>query len=245
MSTATAWSRGEALSAPHRHRLLGAGVDPDILGVLDLRRVLDPMPAWWHEGGNALYLSDEAVLAPALVERLALYPFADVVLVVAADLTNLVSLLVGGDGATVFFGPRTELTAGDVYCGARSSVILNGEVVATRCAVIDARNGGGIVAETDQLWAADVYVATDDMHRLEDVLTGERINPYGATIRLGRHVWLGRDVVLTGHVEIGDGAVVGARSLVRGQKVPAQTAVAGTPARIIREGVTWRADDAP
>jgi acetyltransferase-like isoleucine patch superfamily enzyme len=239
------WTRGEPLTAAHRRRLLGAGVDPDVLGVLELRAVLDPLPSWWHQRGNALYLTGDAVLEPALVERLALYPFSDVVLVVAADLTNVVSLLVGGDEATVFVGPRTELTAGDVYCGPGSAVVLNGDVVATRCAVIDARNGGAVIAERDQLWAANVYVATDDMHRLEDVVTGERLNPYGATIRLGRHVWLGRDAVLTGHVEVGEGAVVGARSLVRGQKVPAGTAVAGTPARVIREGVTWRDEDVP
>jgi acetyltransferase-like isoleucine patch superfamily enzyme len=83
------------------------------------------------------------------------------------------------------------------------------------------------------------------MHRLEDVETGERINPYGATIRLGRHVWLGREAIVTGHVEIGEGAVVGSRSMVRGQKVPPHTAVAGTPARVIREGVTWRGEDTP
>ena len=207
--------------------------------------MVDPLPSWWHEGGNALYLTENAVLPPELVERLALYPFSGAVLVVAADLTNVVSLLLGGDEATVFLGPRTELTAGDLYCGARSAVILNGGVVATRGAIIDARNGGAIVAQSDQLWAANVYLATDDMHRLEDVATGERINPYGATIRLGGHVWLGRDVMVTGHVEIGDGAVVGARSLVRGQKVAAQTVVAGTPARVIREGVTWREDDTP
>jgi acetyltransferase-like isoleucine patch superfamily enzyme len=245
MPSATAWTRGEVLTADHRRRLLGAGVDPEVLGVLDLRAVTGPLPAWWHDCGNALYLSADARLAPALIERLALYPFSGVVLVVAADLTNVVSLLIGGDEATVFFGPRTELTAGDIYCGARSAIILNGEIVATRCAVVDARNGGAIVAQRDQLWAANVYVATDDMHRLEDVVTGERINPYGATIRLGRHVWLGRDAVVTGHVEIGDGAVIGARSLVRGQKVPASTAVAGTPARVIREGVTWRGEDVP
>ncbi|WGL51754.1 hypothetical protein P5P86_17565 [Nocardioides sp. BP30] len=245
MPSVTGWTRGETLSPAHRRRLLGAGVDPEVLGVLTLRRVLDPLPGWWHDGGNALYLGEGAVVDPALVGRLALYPFADALVVVAADLTNLVSLLVGGDEATVFLGPGTELTAGEIYCGARSAVVLDGAVLATRCAVIDARNGGSIIARTDQLWAADVYVATDDMHRLEDVVTGERINPYGATIRLGRHVWLGRDAVVTGHVDIGDGAVVGARSLVRGQKVPARTAVAGTPARIIREGVTWREDDAP
>ena len=245
MPSSHGWVRGEALTADHRQRLIGLGVDPATLGVLDLRAVVDPLPAWWHEGGNALYLTEDAVLPAALVERLALYPFSGAVLAVAADLTNVVSLLVGGDEATVFLGPRTELTAGDLYCGARSAVILNGEVVATRCAVIDARNGGAIVAQSDQLWAANVYLATDDMHRLEDVATGERINPFGATIRLGAHVWLGRDAVVTGHVEIGDGAVVGARSLVRGQKVAAQTAVAGTPARVLREGVTWRGDDTP
>jgi acetyltransferase-like isoleucine patch superfamily enzyme len=245
MPLATPWTCGEHLTDAHRDRLLAAGVDPETLAVLDLRAVAEPLPSWWHEGGNALYLSPDAVLPPALIDRLAFYPFSDVVMVVAADLTNVVSLLVGGDEATVFFGPRTELTAGDIYCGARSAVVLNGDLVATRCAVVDARNGGSIVAEPGQLWAANVYVATDDMHRLEDVVTGERLNPYGATIRLGRHVWLGRDAVVTGHVHIGDGAVVGARSLVRGQKVPAQTAVAGTPARVIREGVTWREEDLP
>lgn len=245
MPSESPWTRGQTLTAAHRERLVAAGADPEVLGVLDLRAVLDPLPAWWHEGGNALYLSDDAVLSPALVARLALYPFSGAVLVVAADLTNVVSLLVGGDDAIVFLGPRTELTAGDLYCGARSAVILDGDVVATRCATIDARNGGSIVARRDQLWAANVYLATDDMHRLEDVATGQRLNPYGATIRLGRHVWLGRDAIVTGHVEIGDGAVVGARSMVRGQKVPELTVVAGTPARVIREGVTWQEEDAP
>jgi len=245
MSSARPWTLGEPLTAAHRARLTGWGADADVLAGLDLRAVTAPVPSWWVEQGNALYLTPDAVLAPALVDKLAYYPFADALLVVASDLTNVVSLLLGGDESTVFVGPRTELTAGEVYCGARSAVILDGQVVGTRCPVLDARNGGAIVAGWDQLWAANVYVATDDMHRLESVETGERINPYGATIRLGRHVWLGRDAILTGHVEIGDGAVVGARSMVRGQKVPARTAVGGTPARVIREGVTWRNDDTP
>jgi acetyltransferase-like isoleucine patch superfamily enzyme len=124
-------------------------------------------------------------------------------------------------------------------------VILHGKVVGTGEAVLDARNGGSIVAERDQLWAGRVYIATDDMHSLEDLETGVRFNAYGGHIRLGEHVWLGREAVVTGNVEIGACAVVGLRSLVRGQKVPAHTAVAGTPARVIREGITWRAEDVP
>lgn len=239
------WHRGAALSDEHRARLVAAGAEPDVLARAGLSAVSGPLPPWWHERGNALYLGAGVELAASVVSRLALYPFTGVLLAFGSNLPHLTSLLIGGDEALVFVGPGTELTAGDVYCGARSAIVLNGDTVATRCPVLDARNGGAIVAAADQLWAANVYVATDDMHRLEDLETGERINPYGATIRLGSHVWLGREAVVTGHVEIGEGAVVGSRSLVRGQKVPAHTAVAGTPARIIRERITWRGEDTP
>jgi acetyltransferase-like isoleucine patch superfamily enzyme len=137
------------------------------------------------------------------------------------------------------------LTAGEIYCGADSRIVLHGPVVGTRGAIVDARNGGSIVAEADQLWAADVYIATDDMHRLQDSRTGERLNPFGADIHLGRHVWLGRDVVVTGHVRIGEGSVIGMRSLVRGQKIPPHTVSVGSPARVVREDATWSHDDVP
>ncbi|HVX54913.1 hypothetical protein [Nocardioides sp.] len=244
-SAESRWSRGAALTAEHRARLAAAGAEPEVLERAGLTAVTAPLPSWWHQQGNALYLGAGVELAESVVSRLALYPFSGVLLAIGSTLPHLASLLIGGDEALVFVGPGTELTAGDLYCGAGSAIVLNGDTVATRCAVLDARNGGAIVAAPDQLWAANVYVATDDMHRLEDVETGERINPYGATIRLGRHVWLGREAVLTGHVEIGEGAVVGSRSMVRGQKVPSHTAVAGTPARVIREGVTWRGEDTP
>ena len=242
------WTRAGELTAEHRTRLIAAGVLGDVLASTALRRVTAPLPDWWHERGNALYLGvdvDPADVPRALVETMTTYPFSDALLVAASPCNNVASLLLGGDAATVFLGPRSAFTATEIYCGAGSTVVLNAEVVATRCAIVDARNGGSIVAEPDQLWAAHVYVATDDMHRLEDATNGARLNPYGARIRLGRHVWLGREAIVTGHAEIGEGAVVGTRAMVRGQKVPPRTAVVGCPARVVREGVTWSGDDTP
>ncbi len=242
------WTRSSALADEHRARLVAAGVDPGVLAATPLRLVDGPLPDWWHEQGNALYLGDDVDpvdLPRTLIDTMALYEFNDVLLVVASPVTNMASLLVGGDRAVVFLGPGSAFTATDLYCGADSTIVLNGSTTATRCAIIDARNGGSIIAEPDQLWAANVYVATDDMHRFEDAETGARLNPYGAHIRLGRHVWLGREAIVTGHCEIGEGAVVGTRAMVRGQKVPPHTAVAGCPARVIREGVTWRGEDTP
>jgi len=234
-----------ALTAAHRDRLRSAGVEASSLDGASWSVVTDGLPQWWHDCDNVLYVADRAWLPEHVIASLGLFPVRDVLVVVGAPMEWLSSLLVGGDAATVFLDRQCVLTAGELYCGAGSSIVLHGPLVATRSAIVDARNGGSIVTGPDQLWAADVYVATDDMHRLEDRDTGERINPFGAHIRLGTHVWLGRDAVVTGHVEIGDGAVVGMRSLVRGQKVPAHTVVAGSPARVVRDGVTWSHDDVP
>jgi acetyltransferase-like isoleucine patch superfamily enzyme len=52
-------------------------------------------------------------------------------------------------------------------------------------------------------------------------------------IRIGRNVWIGFDVCILPGVTIGEGSVVGARSVVT-EDVPAYCVVAGNPARIIR-----------
>ncbi|AXT86911.1 hypothetical protein C6I20_12725 [Aeromicrobium sp. A1-2] len=229
----------------HRDRLRAAGTEASALDALTWRRVRDPLPQWWHDQGNALYLGEGARLPDHVLSDLTTFPLRNVLIAVGSPMDWLSSLLVGGDGATVFLDRRCAMTAGEIYCGGESSIVLHGPVVATRSAIVDARNGGSILALADQLWAANVYIATDDMHRLEDPRTGERINPFGAHIRLGRHVWLCRDAVVTGHAEIGDGAVVGMRSMVRGQKVPPNAVAAGSPARIVREDVGWSPDDLP
>jgi len=52
-------------------------------------------------------------------------------------------------------------------------------------------------------------------------------------IRIGRNVWIGFDVCVLPGVTIGDGSVVGARSVVV-EDVPPYTLIAGNPARAIR-----------
>jgi virginiamycin A acetyltransferase len=53
------------------------------------------------------------------------------------------------------------------------------------------------------------------------------------TTRIGNDVWLGLDSIVMPCVKIGNGAVVGARSVVT-HDVPAYAVIAGNPARIIR-----------
>lgn len=88
----------------------------------------------------------------------------------------------------------------------------------------------------------DTYgVSTDPAERrkqLEALAFDDcRRMPRGALakpIRIGRNVWIGFDCVVLPGVTIGDGAIVGARSVVT-EDVPPFTIVAGNPARVIRQ----------
>lgn len=58
--------------------------------------------------------------------------------------------------------------------------------------------------------------------------------PPARGIRLGRNCWVGFEVCVLPGVTIGEGSIVGARSVVR-EDVPPYTIVAGNPARVIRD----------
>lgn len=78
--------------------------------------------------------------------------------------------------------------------------------------------------------AANVYISDSDWHGLYN-----RARPFRCTapVRLGNNVWIGDSAIVCKGVSIGDNSVVGAGSVVT-KAVPANTVVAGNPAREIK-----------
>lgn len=83
----------------------------------------------------------------------------------------------------------------------------------------------------DCLLAWDVLVLDSDSHSVDGAAPT-------APVTIGDRVWIGcRATVLKG-VTVGDGAVIAAGSVVV-RDVPPRALVAGNPARVVREDVTW------
>ena len=84
---------------------------------------------------------------------------------------------------------------------------------------------------------SDVTIETSDLHSVLDADTGVRINP-AQDVVVGDRCWLGSGVLLLPGARLSDDTVVGARALVK-KHFPPNVVIAGVPARIVKENVTW------
>lgn len=77
----------------------------------------------------------------------------------------------------------------------------------------------------------DFTVMDSDVHCLEgDNHTDE--------VTIGDHVWIGTRVTILSGTKIGDGSVVAAGAIVRGE-FPSHSLIAGVPAKVVRSGIEW------
>lgn len=161
---------------------------------------------------------------------------------------NGASVIVGKNtnltDATIILGKNASLTLGDncilkgkVSVGSFSSVVIGHNLDVTDNLYIRVVEATSLHIGDGCLIASDVIIRTSDGHPIYDLTNGEHINK-GRNIIIGRHVWLGDQVVILKGVTINDGGIIAMRSVVT-KDVPATSIVAGIPARVIRKNCTW------
>jgi hypothetical protein len=89
----------------------------------------------------------------------------------------------------------------------------------------------------DSMVSWDVWCRNSDSHGIFDIASLAVINPARVLV-LGPHVWLGQGARIARGVTIGAGSIIGLGAVVA-QDIPARVAAVSTPARVVREGVTW------
>jgi tetrahydrodipicolinate N-succinyltransferase len=87
-----------------------------------------------------------------------------------------------------------------------------------------------IVLGDGVMLANGAYITDSDWHQIYDRM--ER--PAAAPVHIGNNVWLGDHSLVLKGVTIGDNSVVAARAVVT-HDVPANSVVAGNPAKVVKE----------
>lgn len=91
---------------------------------------------------------------------------------------------------------------------------------------------------SDCMFSNNIHIRSSDSHPIYDNETGEIINKE-KEVCIGNHVWLAANCKILKGCVIEDGAVVGAHSIVTKHVLP-NVIVAGNPARVIKNNITWK-----
>lgn len=89
---------------------------------------------------------------------------------------------------------------------------------------------GGIEIGDGSLIGHNTTIATLN----HDFNPDKRANLHPSPVKIGKNVWIGSDCTIVPGIEIGDGAVIGAGSVVT-KSVPANSIAIGSPARVIKQ----------
>lgn len=147
-----------------------------------------------------------------------------------------VQLEIRGSGCEIDIGERCILV-GEFRCRADGTRLRIGAATTSMNLKVTLHEAGQVLIGEDCMFSGDVRMDCSDMHSILDAATGERLNP-PADVVIGDHVWVGYGVYVMKGVHVGSHSVVGACSVVT-HDVPAGSLVAGTPARVLRAGITW------
>ena len=103
-------------------------------------------------------------------------------------------------------------------------------------------DGGRLVIGDDYMFASHISLHVGDNHAIFDIESGQVLNySERPSIEFGAHIWVATRGIVLADTMIGDGSIVGAGSMVKGV-FPTRTLIAGAPAKVIKEGVSWSRD---
>lgn len=144
-----------------------------------------------------------------------------------------------GQEQTLVLGERCEYHAGKIYLRYnRGQRIVIGDDASIEDCYLLTDEDASIFIGAGVLMSKLVHFRAGDGHSVLDVASGQRINR-SRDIVVGDHVWVGRGATLLKGAYVADNSIVGAYAVVTRRYEQPGVAVAGNPARVVREGVTW------
>lgn len=131
----------------------------------------------------------------------------------AAALAFPARLRVFGPGAVINIGKGAQLTGASITARSTTIAIGEGALLGPNCIIVD--------SDFHAPWPAKQRAANPGYEN-------------DAPVSIGRHVWLGMHSIVLKGVTVGDGAIIGAGSVVS-RDIPGNSVACGCPCRVVRQ----------
>lgn len=153
-----------------------------------------------------------------------------------ADINVCISII--GDNNTIRIDQQVRL-AGKIYFWESGGVLQIGRNSTFARADFKCHEGKRILIGKDCMFSYDIELRTTDGHAIVDPDNGRRLNP-PEDIVIGDHVWVGKGATFLKGAQVPSNSIVGANALVNRPSSQGKSILAGNPAKIIKQGVTWQ-----
>jgi acetyltransferase-like isoleucine patch superfamily enzyme len=152
-------------------------------------------------------------------------------------LSNL-SISISGSNNVVSVGERAEIYGGSLQVfGDNSTVELGADTWMANAFIYVTDSNSAVSVGNGTFLGPSCELRCGDGHAIYDLSSGEILNR-AHQLKIGKNVWAGAGVSFLKDVIVGDGAIIGTRSVIT-KAIPERCLVVGVPAKVIRRNVGW------
>jgi len=134
---------------------------------------------------------------------------------------------ISGHGFNIIGGEDVELFIDEGTTLQNTKIFLNDE------------KGVSVKIGKDCMFSYDIMLWASDTHKIIDS-NDEVLNKSKFGIEIGDHVWCGTRCTILKDAKISNNSVIGAASVVTRRFEDENVIIAGNPARIIKENISWK-----
>ncbi|MHA8047293.1 acyltransferase [Roseomonas mucosa] len=152
---------------------------------------------------------------------------------------NFSRIQILGNGNTILIGENFDIDSTRIQIQGNNCKIAIGNNFRVNAGtyILAKEDDRNVRIGDDCLFSTNIVIRTSDNHGIFDLATRTRINS-AKDVTISSRVWIGEDAKILKGVHIDSDSIIGASSVVT-KNVPSNVAVAGNPARIVREGIFW------
>ena len=198
---------------------------------------------WWNSASKRVKGRGNSIIATnALLQHCTfdIQGHDNQVVIGGGSVLRNVTFRIRGDGHRIHLGNDVMVARSAVFWmeGDRGTLAIGDLTTIEEAHLAVTEKGRSITIGNDCMLAYGIEIRSGDSHSVIDVSSLQRVNP-PADVVIGDHVWIAAHALVLKGCNIGPDCIVGTGSVVTKASGLQGVILAGNPARIIKQGVTW------